>query len=165
MPALPHHDSSGRCPRCQFIFNRYPAFHAFLRSWFESFQEQHPEAHISCAGRNEIDQDALFYSHPPVTKASWPHSAHNWNAAIDVFCMIPGNPDIYDKTWFYSVLGPAIPASYSWYGRANAPFPEMPHIEVSGWETLAKSGFLRMVDADDTPPTEAANPIADPASS
>ena len=140
----PKHDNSGACPRCQLIFDRYPGFDAPLRTWFERFQKDHPEAHISCAGRGHDEQEQLF--NRKATKAHFPHSAHNWNAAIDVFCLIPDNGDIYDRVWFYQTLGPAIPAQFSWYGRANAPFPELPHIEISGWPAYAAKKQIRQVE-------------------
>jgi hypothetical protein len=140
----PKHDNSGKCPRCQMIFDKYAGFHAELRAWFEAFQAKHPEGHISCAGRGHDEQETLF--NRKATKAHWGQSAHNWNAAIDVFCMIPDNGDIYDRVWFYQTLAPEIPAQFSWYGRANAPFPEMPHIEIGGWPALAARKEIHLVE-------------------
>jgi hypothetical protein len=96
-----------------------------------------------------------------VSKAQWGQSAHNWNAAIDLFCELEGDPNIYDKDWFYNVLAPAIPGSFSWYGRPNAPFFELPHVELSGWNADAKSGALKLVENQPSNvPTTATNPSA-----
>lgn len=140
---LPKHENNGACPRCRLIFDRYYGFHSGLRSWFEGFQAAHPEAHISCAGRGELDQDAALAK--KVTKAQFGQSSHNWNAAIDMFCQIDGNPNIYDHNWFTTVMAPALPDTLLWYGRPHAPYYELPHIEVSDWDRQAKAGLLKLV--------------------
>jgi hypothetical protein len=140
----PKHDNSGNCPRCQLIFETYPGFYPPLRAWFENFQKKHPEGHISCAGRGYDAQQALFYA--KVTRDVYPASSHNWNCAIDLFCQLPQNGDIYDRTWFYQVLAPEIPAYFTWYGRANARFPELPHLELGGWEAAASRKEIQTVE-------------------
>jgi len=140
----PKHENSGHCARCQLILDRYPGFNKELREWFEGFQKDHPEGHLSCAGRGHDEQEVLF--HRKASKARWTQSAHNWNAALDIFCLIPDNGDIYDRVWFYQVLGPCIPTQFSWYGRANAKFPEMPHIELGGWEAYALRKEISIVE-------------------
>jgi hypothetical protein len=146
LPTLntPRHENNGACPRCCVIFDKYPGFHKDLRAWFEGFQSKHPEAHISCAGRGHDEQNTLF--HRGASKATYPKSAHNCNCAIDVFCMQPSNGDIYDKVWFYQVLAPEIPARFTWYGRPNAPFFEMPHIEAGNWHSLLASKEMLPVE-------------------
>lgn len=144
MNQLPKHENNGHCDRCALIFNKYPGFNVALRNWFDQFQSVHVEAHISCAGRGQEDQEALLFK--KATKAKWTKSAHNWNCAIDLFCQIVGTPDIYDIDWFNNVLGPAIPDWITWYGAPHSPFFELPHIELRVWRSLADQGAINLVE-------------------
>lgn len=143
MTELPHHENSGACDRCRFIFSRYSGFHTDLYLWFESFQTDHPEGHISCAGRGQHDQEALFLR--GVSKAHWKQSAHNWNCALDLFCLIPNVPNIYFNNWFEHTLSPTLPDWINWYGRKGAPYYELPHIEVKNWVELVRDKKVRLV--------------------
>lgn len=138
------HENNGHCVKCAEIFDHYRGFNETLRHWFESFQLMHPEAHISCAGRGHIDQEVQFQK--GASRAHWGQSAHNWNAAIDVFAMIQGAGTIYPLAWFHTVLGPMIPDFLEWYGKPGAKFPELPHIEIKGWRAEAQAGRLFLVD-------------------
>ncbi len=80
-----------------------------------------------------------------VSKAHWKRSAHNWNCALDLFCMIPGVPNIYFNNWFENTLGPAIPDWLLWYGRKGAPYYELPHVEVKNWQELVRGKTVRLV--------------------
>jgi hypothetical protein len=142
---IPHHENNGACQRCRLIIARYPGLHADLLDWFTEFQRSHPEAHVSCAGRGEQDQDSLFVR--LASKARWKQSAHNWNAALDLFCMIPGIPNIYFNSWFTNTLEPALPSFLNWYGRPGAPFYELPHVEIRDWNSLAQQGLLKLVES------------------
>lgn len=138
------HVNSGNCPGCTRIINRYPGFHPGLRDWFFEFQYRHNEAHISCAGRGETDQEALLLR--KASKAAWTESAHNYNAALDIFENQGDKKNIYEVDWFHDVLYPEIPAWLDWYGMPDAPFRELPHIELRGWEELALSGEITLVE-------------------
>lgn len=145
--ALPNklkHENNGACAKCIEVRDRYPGFNTRLWSWFADFQKKHPEFHISCAGRGKIDQNALFARH--ATKASWGHSAHNFNCALDSFVLIPGSEEIYPLTWYHSVLAPALPEWISWLGRPDSPFPELPHLEISEWGELHRNNQVQLVE-------------------
>lgn len=135
------HDLSGHCPKCQEIFNRYPGFYLELRVWFEKLQQAHPEAHISCAGRGEAEQTKAFLTKRSMAK--WGASAHNWNAAIDVFCS--NRSDLYDLQWFHEVIAPNLNDSLTWYGQEDARFYELPHIQQKDWVKLAEDGILKLI--------------------
>lgn len=140
------HKNSGRCEQCAKIFNRYPGFHSGLRRWFEEFQAEHPEAHISCAGRGRFDQEAMVLKH--ASRAHYGKSSHNWNAAIDIFELQGDVANIYERAWFDRVLAPEIPHWLNWYGSPGSVFFELPHIEVRAWRTLAQDGKLRLVEGE-----------------
>lgn len=91
-----------------------------------------------------MDQEALRLR--GASKAAWKQSAHNWNAALDLFCMIPNVPNIYFMNWFNNTLAPALPDFLNWYGRPGAPFYELPHIEIRDWYSLAHQGLLKLVE-------------------
>lgn len=138
------HKNDGKCAHCQLIFDRYPGFYEPLREWFEFFQSEHPEGHVSCAGRGQIDQEALFEKN--ATRAHFGESAHNYNAAIDIFEMGgQDSKDIYEINWFYDVLAASLPDFVSWYGSIGSRFFEMPHIEVKNWKVLLEEGKLNLV--------------------
>jgi len=144
------HQNAGKCPGCQTILNRYPGFHPGLRAWFERLQIDSPEAHISCAGRGQIDQEALFVK--KATRAHWLESSHNYNAALDIFRNVALS--LYDTHWFQQVVSPALTnpkychtpgnpvVQLSWLGRPGSPFPELPHVQLKDWVAMRKSGLL-----------------------
>jgi len=137
------HENTGHCLKCRKIIDRFPGLYTPLLEWFEFFQKRHPEAHVSCAGRGEADQNHVFEQ--GLSRAQWRESAHNWNAALDFFVVIPGKADIYDKHWFELVLGKNIPQWLTWYGAPGSKFYELPHVEVKNWKGLRDNGELKLV--------------------
>lgn len=137
------HVNSGDCPRCNEIMDRYPGFYPLLRSWFKAFQSRHPEAHTSCAGRGELDQEAAVINR--TSHAHWGESAHNYNAAIDFFEMRDGAINIYERDWFTTVLEPELEPWLTWYGKPGSPYYELPHVESTYWRMLVANGVLRLV--------------------
>ena len=138
------HSNSGHCDYCQKVMNRYPGFHQTLRAWFESFQAAHPEAHMSCAGRGRQDQEAAFIRR--ASKAHYGKSAHNYNAAMDIFKWAATVEEMYAIEWFENTVKPALTSNLDWYGKPHAPFYERPHIEIANWEELLKQGSLKLVE-------------------
>lgn len=138
-----NHKNNGACLLCGKIFDAYPGFHTGLRAWFEKLQAKFQDAHISCAGRGELDQNNAFFDE--TSRARFGQSAHNYNAAIDLFCN--SGDDIYPKLWFDEVVGWSLPNSnmLMWYGEEGSPYYEMPHVEVKGWQSLVDAGELKLV--------------------
>lgn len=144
---LPKHTNDGDCKRCDLIFDAYPGFYAPLRAWFKGFQAQNPESHISCAGRGKEAQEKCFVA--KTSKAHWKESSHNYNCALDLFENIPGDPKgIYDSEWFMSKVKPEMDLhpELNWYGRPDAEFKEVPHVEWRAWKILLASGQLKLVE-------------------
>jgi hypothetical protein len=125
------------------IMDRYNGVHPPLRKWFEAFQEKHPEAHISCGARGQVEQEMLFQK--KATRAHFGQSSHNYGAALDLFEISAGSSDIYSKAWFEAILAPNLPDWIEWYGRPGASFYELPHIEVKQWKDLVAQGILKIV--------------------
>ena len=141
----PRHTNNGKCARCALIMDRYDGFYQPLREWFESFQRIRPEAHISCAGRGQMDQEALFLR--GASNARYGESAHNYNAAIDLFELQGDLKKIYEPAWFEQVLKPHLPTMWlRWYGLPGAEFPELPHVEVRDWRVMRTKGALKLVE-------------------
>lgn len=138
------HDSTGLCLKCLEIINLYPGFNQDLLKWFEDFQFDVREAHVSCAGRGRIDQEAAF--HRGASRAHYGQSAHNYGAALDFFALIPGETTIYPVKWFQNVLGPAVPDFCEWYGAPGAAFPELPHVQIKNWKDLRAKGLVKLVE-------------------
>lgn len=138
------HINSGNCPKCEEIFNLYPGFYEPLKSWFKDLQQANPDAHVSCAGRGKIQQEEYFQR--GATRAHYGQSSHNFNAAIDIFQLKDGTTATWDKTWFSAVVGPALYASFKWYGAPGAVFYELPHVELAGWKSLVQTGELKLVE-------------------
>lgn len=137
------HLNNGNCPHCAEIFNKYPNFNLKVKSWFTLFQAAHPEAHISCAGRGFVDQEAAKAA--KTSRADFGHSAHNYNCAIDIFVQLP-HRDLYDHVWFSTVLAPEIPYFLNWYGAPDAQFHELPHIELREWRGQKIAGDVSLVE-------------------
>lgn len=140
----PRHINTGNCAKCEQILRRYPGFHVKLWDWFTAFQSKHPEAHISCAGRGEQDQMEAYFK--KASKAEWGASAHNYNAALDLFHLEGSSAEMYARPWFEKVLAPNLAGFMKWYGAPGSPFPELCHVEVSSWKTLVKAGALTLVE-------------------
>lgn len=148
VPLVPKHINNGECPHCQLIINRYPNFYKSLADWFYAFQKSHPEAHTSCAGRNYLDQEAAFIK--KMSRAHYGESAHNYNAALDLFELKPDTANIYDRAWFVSVLQPNLAPWMEWYGKVGSPFYELPHVQAANWKSLAKDGLIKLVEVHAT---------------
>lgn len=137
------HDFSGSCMACETIFNRYSGFANTLKIWFKALQIEHPDLHISCAGRGRDDQEALF--HRGASRAHYAQSSHNWNAAIDVFQQKEGVYTL-DAEWFHLIFASKLGSEFVWYGSEGARFYELPHIELADWKVQAKNGVLSLVE-------------------
>jgi hypothetical protein len=126
------------------IIKRFDGINPRLLNWFFIMQANHPEMHVSEAGRDQETQEEKFKQ--KASRAHWGQSAHNYNCAIDVFCILDGSHDIYDEKWFHEVLAPEIPDYLEWYGAPGAEFYELPHLEIRGWKELVKKGFAVLVE-------------------
>lgn len=139
------HENNGNCPGCEKIFNRYPHFYKPLKDWFKALQAKHHEAHISCAGRGRQEQEDAYAR--GASRAHWGESAHNYNAAIDIFEQSGDRKNIYERAWFASVIAPNLPDFLDWYGQAGVSgFRELPHVEVKYWSGLAQKKILKLVE-------------------
>jgi len=155
------HENNGNCPKCNELFEKYPGFDMSMRQWFADVQGVVPEAHISDAGRGRDDQEAYFQR--GASKAHFGQSAHNYNAAIDVFEIRNGKAT-WDKAWYNSKIAPKLNSSLVWYGKPGSKFFELPHIELKGWKEMAQEGALGLVDhIEPTKPTETNRDLANDA--
>lgn len=134
------HLNDGKCEKCLLIFDRYPGFHQGLKNWFIQIQASNPEAHISGAGRGKLEQEEYFVK--KTSNAHYGQSAHNFNAAVDIFRLHQNGAE-WPKTWFTDIVKPAIEAhnaaasfKIKWYGMPGSAFYELPHCEVDGWKTM-----------------------------
>lgn len=140
---MSHTNEPGLCPKCEELFDAYPGFHEELRTWFNALRVEHPEAHISKAGRGKVEQDALFAR--GATRARYGQSAHNVNAALDLW---ENREGVYtlSQIWFHGVIAPALYPSLEWYGKPGSSFYELPHVELKNWKDLVSSGQLKPVE-------------------
>lgn len=143
MNHIPKHTNGAVCERCELILDRYPGFYGPLREWFYDLRKAHPEAHTSCAGRGRQDQEALFLR--KATRAKYGESAHNWNAALDIFEYWGDLRNIYEPQWFWQVLRPALTPDLTWLGNPGSSFHELPHVQWRNWYTM-KNGALKLVE-------------------
>jgi hypothetical protein len=144
VPIVPHHVNLEDCLHCEMILNRYKDFYGPLRGWFIEFRKNHPEAHVSCAGRGYLDQENAVIR--KVSKAHYGESAHNYNCALDLFELKIGDTNIYDRAWFEKVLQPNLAPWMNWYGKIGSPYYELPHVEVTQWKALVKAGAVQLVE-------------------
>lgn len=137
-----HHTNKGACAKCAQIMDKYPGFNQFLREWFMKFQKDHPEFHVSCAGRGKEEQDSKKLSGNSL--ASYGQSAHNYNCALDLFIQLP-MVDMYDRTRFNEALN-NIPYALNWYGLPGSIFKELAHVEFREWRRLLAEGNAKLVE-------------------
>lgn len=136
------HDNSGDCQKCEKIFNKYPGFNNDLKNWFKFLQCNYPEAHIMCAGRNEKEQEYLYKYKSSMNR--YGQSAHNYNAAIDIFRMHNGKFNI-DKEWFNDVVLKNINDKINWHGLKGDEKYNIQHIELKNWRELKTQRILKLV--------------------
>lgn len=136
------HVNGRTCDRCEELIAKYPGIYPPIYAWYVSMKDSYPEFHISCAGRGKTDQEAAFASGH--SRAHYGQSAHNVNAAFDVFRNVG---DIYDKAWFARVIEPNVRTWMVWYGAPGAKYPELPHLEVRNWKELLADGTLKLVES------------------
>lgn len=101
------------------------------------------DAHISECGRGR-DKQALYLK-TGASRAKYGQSAHNWNAAIDIFQMVDGRA-VYKRSWYEKKIVKRMELWINWYGEPGSKFPELPHFEVYNWRELAKLGELELVE-------------------
>lgn len=141
-----HLNLKSGCLKCKEIFDRYPGFDAYLRSWFNDLQKAYPEAHISCAGRGKKEQEECFLK--GTSNARWGQSAHNYNLAIDIFRLEVTGAS-WSRTWFENVVYPALKDKLDkldWFGLPGSVYFELPHVQVKNWKALVSSGTLKLVE-------------------
>lgn len=87
------------------------------------------------------------------SKARYSQSAHNYNCALDIICLLDGrkNPmDAFDnehkQAWYYDVLAGEIPGFLNWYGTIGHPYFEQGHVELLGWHQLKDKGLIWLVE-------------------
>lgn len=151
------HLNNGKCPHCAEIFDKYPGFHPGIRAWFEALQKKQPMAHISCAGRGQTDQELFFRQ--GTSKAHYGQSAHNFNAAVDIFRLTLTGAD-YNRDFFRDVVGGAVtthnanPNNFilTWFGFPHSPYFELPHVELANWKELSLAAELKLVEIPNAEP-------------
>lgn len=138
-----HHSNTEVCPKCEELFAKYPGFAGDLRTWFSDLRKRCPEAHISCAGRGAADQNDCLRR--GVSRAHWGQSAHNYNAAVDIFVMA-GKSATWPTDWFIRNVGQRLTPRLKWYGEPGSSYYELPHVEVADWRDQAAKGNFRLVE-------------------
>jgi hypothetical protein len=139
----PRHTNGTQCEKCLEIFNLYPGAYSPLVGWFMGLQLIVNDAHISECGRG-IEKQKLYYK-TGASRAKYGQSAHNWNAAIDIF-QLKGGKAVYNRKWYEKQICARMEIWIKWYGEPGSKFPELPHFEVCNWRELAKSGELGLVE-------------------
>lgn len=140
---MSHTNLQSDCPGCSLVFAKYPGFNSMLADWFDGIRATHSDAHVSCAGRGRIDQEAAFAR--GASKAHYGQSSHNYNAAIDLWQMLNGVYTL-DQQWFNDLIGMHLTDELKWYGVPGSAFFELPHVEVADWRNMAKTGTLTLVE-------------------
>ncbi len=126
------HINNGNCERCAHILKDACQE---LVDFASKFQKQEPSGHVSCAYRNEVDQNHAFdRGH---SKARFGESPHNFkpSLAIDFFRLTQAGGASFDRPWFIAVLMPAVRAAGLVSGGDFKSFKDYPHVEVKDWKS------------------------------
>lgn len=137
------HENSGACKKCVEIIYRFPNPHKDLVLWFISLQAKHPSVHVACFGRGKVEQEEAY--HRGASRAHFGQSAHNYNAACDLWILSDEGKYTLPADWFREVLAPALPAWITWGGTWKS-FRELPHVELIDWRERVKRGELKAVE-------------------
>lgn len=142
-----HQNLHGECPECEEIFDRYPGFNSEVRMWFTDVRRSVFDAHVCWAGRGKVDQQIFF--HRGASDAEYGHSAHNWNAAIDIWFLDPTKVGSYNgerSKYIEMFAAVPLPAELQWYGAPRSEFPELGHVQLRNWRDDAQAGRLHLVE-------------------
>jgi len=143
MRNIPPHINNGSCERCTVIIDKFPGFNEDLKKWFKELQKNHPDAHISSAGRGKSEQEQYFRQGK--SKAHYGQSAHNYNAALDFFRLTVNGAD-FSTDWYVTLIGPkAREAGFEYAGDWKT-FKELVHVQIANFQQLVKEGKLKLVE-------------------
>jgi hypothetical protein len=123
------HINDGHCAEClEILKTADPKLQLFAKS----FQEAHPEAHVSEAHRDQAAQEAAFAKGN--SKARFGQSPHNLfpSKAIDFFRLTLAGAN-YDGPWYRDTLGPAARAAGLVWGGDFRSLRDCPHVELPNW--------------------------------
>lgn len=144
------HQNNGACEKCAQIAHKYAGgVWSDLWNFFLIHQAAHPEFHISCASRDEVDQEAAFQR--GASRAHFGQSAHNYSPALalDTFFLIDGKAQ-WPKEKYEQIFGDdALPEFLKWYGEKGAAFYELPHFEMVDWRDIVARGDSKLVGQND----------------
>lgn len=138
------HLNTGECLKCAEILNQYPNFYKPLENWFLDLQKRNPEIHISAAGRGKKEQEDYFKK--GASKAKYGESAHNYNAALDLFRLTLSGAS-FQTLWYIQNVKPEVNKSgFLEYGGDWTHFKDWPHCEVANWKDMVKKKELLLVE-------------------
>jgi len=120
------HENMADCRKCNEILQ---SAHPALKDWFYAVRSIHIDAHVSCAFRNEIDQNAAFNN--GFSKVKWPKSAHNKipSRAIDLFQLNENGKALWDGVWFARLWAKCQHKDLIWGGSWKT-FKDAPHFQL-----------------------------------
>jgi len=138
------HTNTDHCAKCEEIILKYGGLFYTLKDWFDKIRIKYPEAHISCAGRNEKDQQEAFAR--GMSKATFGKSPHNYvpTPALDLFRLDKEGKASWDKEWYKLVIGENLETNLSWGGNWQS-FRDNPHVEISNWRFLRDSEKISLI--------------------
>lgn len=140
--AMAKHENSGSCQKCLEIIDLYPGFSAELKNWFVGLQKKYLDVHVSCAGRGQVAQEQAFQEKK--SDAHWTQSAHNFNAALDLFFLVNEGYCLDEE--LFQKIHPDLPETIAWYGEPTASYKERPHFELKSWKDMVLAGALKLVE-------------------
>lgn len=135
------HENGTFCLKCNEIIERYPSINQEVERFFWDLKSRFPELHAAEFGRDKINQELMFER--GASRAHFGQSAHNYNAAVDVFFQVYGNYNTDIKRFLD--LEPFIPETIEWYGREGSKFYERPHFELKNWREMVEQGLLKPI--------------------
>jgi peptidoglycan L-alanyl-D-glutamate endopeptidase CwlK len=125
------HLNSPTCPTCE---EKLSKVHPDLRRWVKVLRDTHPDAHVSCGYRGQVEQEQAYKDH--VSNAHFGHSAHNVvpAMAVDLFRITQAQGASFDRNWYEAVVAPIARASGLVWGGDWKSIKDMPHVELPGFK-------------------------------
>lgn len=129
------HKNKEYCPGCEL---KKKEMHPELQIWFDEVRKEFPDAHCSCAFREEKDQKKAFDEGK--SKVTWPNSKHNAVGklglprarAFDIFMIDSTGKAVFDKKYYGKVAAKLLEwnAPIIWGGDWKN-WKDFPHFELS----------------------------------
>lgn len=141
------HTKEPQCPSC---LEKLVGAHLAMRDWFLWVKSMHPEAHVSCAFRDQAKQREEYIAGR--SKLDWPMSKHNYiqegqpcSLALDIFLINAEGKAVFSAEWCRQIYELTLEEKYpiKWGGNFTT-LKDYVHFELD--EQFSQTQALQRIE-------------------